>query len=165
LIRLAIADDAEAIHAMVLGIGHAQGEAHKIASTAEDIRRHGFGDDPAFEALIAEEGGRPVGLCLFFRSFSTWRGRPGAYVQDLYVDPALRGSGLGRRLLAATAAHVAARGGAYLRLSVDAANVAAQGFYRRAGLRHSAAEMIHQIDGEDFVRLAGEQPPTQEDER
>lgn len=155
-IRLATIEDAEAIHAMILGIGAVLGQAHKIAGTVADLRRWGFGPDPAFEALIAEEGGRPVGLCLYFRSFSTWRGRPGAYVQDLYVDPACRGGGWGRRLLAACAARTAEKGGAYIRLSVDAANIAAQGFYARAGFRHAADDLVHQIDGEDFRRLAGE---------
>lgn len=155
-IRLATVDDAAAIHAMILGIGAAQGQAHKIASTVEDIRRHGFGAQPAFQALIAEAGGRPVGLSLFFPSFSTWRGKPGAYVQDLFVDPSERGTGLGRRLLAQTTALVRARGGVYLRLSVDAENVAAQGFYARVGLRHRDDEMIHQIDGEAFAALGEE---------
>ncbi|PWR20093.1 GNAT family N-acetyltransferase [Zavarzinia compransoris] len=143
---------------MILGIGAALDQAGKIRGTVEDLRRYGFGADPAFEALIAEDGGRTVGLCLYFRSFSTWRGRPGAYVQDLYVDPACRGGGLGRRLLAACAARMAARGGTYIRLSVDAANGAAQGFYRRAGFRPAADDLIHQIDGEAFQRLAGEAP-------
>ena len=62
-------------------------ELHKMKSTtSEDIRRFGFGDDPAFETLIAEIDGRFAGCCLFFPSFSTWIGRPGVYVQDLYVD-------------------------------------------------------------------------------
>lgn len=156
IIRPATLGDAGAIHGMILGIGAVLGQAEKIRGTVEDLERYGFGPDPAFEALIAEAGGTPVGLCLYFRSFSTWRGRPGAYVQDLFVDPACRGTGLGRRLLAACAAAMAARGGAYIRLSVDAANEAAQGFYRRAGFRHAADDMIHQIDGEDFTRLAGE---------
>ncbi|RJF94673.1 GNAT family N-acetyltransferase [Oleomonas cavernae] len=157
IIRLATVDDVPAIHAMIVGIGAAQGEAHKITSTPDDIRRHGFGPRPAFEALIAQAGGRAVGLCLFFPSFSTWRGRPGAYVQDLFVDPGQRGTGLGRRLLARTAALVAARGGAYLRLSVQADNVAAQGFYARVGLHHSTAERIHQIDGAAFLALGAEE--------
>jgi GNAT superfamily N-acetyltransferase len=157
IIRLAVADDAAAIHAMIVGIGAAQGEAHKIASTPDDIRRHGFGPHAKFEALIAEVEGWAVGLCLFFPSFSTWRGRPGAYVQDLFVDPGQRGTGLGRRLLARTAGIVAARGGAYLRLSVEAGNVAAQGFYARVGLHHSTAERIHQIDGMAFLALGAEE--------
>ena len=156
-IRLAVAGDADAIHAMIVGIGAAQGEAHKITSTPDDIRRHGFGPNPMFEALIAQVEGRSVGLCLFFPSFSTWRGRPGAYVQDLFVDGSQRGTGLGRRLLARTAGIVAARGGAYLRLSVEAGNVAAQGFYARIGLHHSAAERIHQIDGAAFLSLGAEE--------
>lgn len=153
VIRLATLEDAPAIHAMIRGIAEAQGQADKVKSTVEDIRRFGFGPVPAFEALIALAGGRPVGLCLFFPSFSTWRGRPGAYVQDLFVDGSQRGAGLGRRLLARVAALVAARGGAYLRLSVDAGNVAAQGFYARVGLVHAHEDLIQQIDGAAFIAL------------
>ncbi len=85
----------------------------KVASRVEDIRDRGFGADPAFEALIAERDGAPVGLCLFFESFSTWDGRRGVYVQDIYVSEAARGLGLGRRLLAEAAAVSRARGGSY----------------------------------------------------
>lgn len=158
MIRPATIDDVATIHAMIRGIGETMGGAHKIRGGIDDLRRWGFGSDPAFEALIAEEGGRPVGLCLFFRSFSTWRGMPGAFVQDLYVDPACRGSGLGRELLADLARRIAGRGWGYIRLSVDAANVAAQGFYRKAGFSHKVEDLIHQIDGADFRRLAGEEP-------
>ena len=62
-------------------------ELHKVKSTPDDIRRFGFGEAPAFEALIAEIDGRFAGCCLFFASFSTWRGRPGVYVQDLLRRP------------------------------------------------------------------------------
>ena len=111
--------DAAAIHRALRGIAKSVGELHKMVSTADDLRHHGFGQSPAFETLIAEVDGEIAGLCLFFASFSTWQGRPGAYVQDLFVDERFRKLGVGSKLIRHTAALVRARGGRYLRLSVD----------------------------------------------
>jgi len=153
-VRLAGPADAAAVYALVVELAGARGVSHKVASSVEDIARDGFGADPAFEALLAELDGAPVGLCLFFGSYSTWRGRRGLYVQDLVVRECARGLGLGERLLAAAAALCAARGGCYLRLSVEAGNTAAQRFYRRAGLEHSAAEQIYLLEDAAFDALA-----------
>ena len=153
-IRRAVEADAGIIHALVVELAAAIGMSGKVASSIEDIREQGFGADPAFEALIAERDGAPVGLCLFFESFSTWDGRRGVYVQDIYVSEAARGLGLGRRLLAEAAAISRARGGSYLRLSVEAENHRAQAFYRRVGLAWSASERIYQVRGDDFAALA-----------
>lgn len=155
-IRAAVASDAEAIHAALLGIAEAVGGTGRVRSTVEDIRRHGFGADPAFEALVAETDGGIVGLCLFFRSFSTWRGTCGAYVQDLYVAPVLRGRGVGEALLRRLAATARARGWAYLRLSVDAENLGARAFYERLGMAWSRQEHIFTATGAAFEALAGD---------
>lgn len=154
-IRAATVSDAEAIHAALLGIAEAVGEAGRVRSTVDDIRRHGFGADPAFEALVAEAGGAVVGVCLFFRSFSTWTGRPGAYVQDLHVAPAMRGRGVGEALLKRLAASARGRGWAYVRLSVDVENLDAQTFYQRVGMTWSSKERIFTATGEAFEALAG----------
>jgi GNAT superfamily N-acetyltransferase len=153
-IRAAVAADADAIHAMLLAIAATTGEAEKIASTPDDLVRHGFGAAPAFRALIAEAAGRPVGLCLYFTTFSSWRGRLGLYVQDLYVDPSERGGGLGRRLLAAAATEGVRHGVTHLRLSVDAGNAAAEAFYRRVGFEAAGHERIQVLDGAAFAALA-----------
>ncbi len=153
-IRRASEADAGIIHALVVELATAIGRTGKVASRVEDIRDQGFGADPAFEALIAECDGAPVGLCLFFESFSSWDGRRGVYVQDIYVSEAARGRGLGRRLLSEAAAISRARGGSYLRLSVAAENDQAQAFYRRIGLSWSRDERIYQLRGDDFAALA-----------
>ena len=153
-IRRASEADAGTIHGLVVELAAAIGRTGKVASRVEDIRDQGFGADPAFEALIAERDGAAVGLCLFFESFSTWDGRRGVYVQDIYVSEAARGLGLGRRLLAEAAAISRARGGSYLRLSVEAENDKAQAFYRRIGLAWSRDERIYQARGGDFAALA-----------
>ena len=154
-IRLATADDAPLLHAGLMMIARHLGEEGQVKSTPDDLRRHGFGTEPAFTVLIAESGGEFAGMSLFFQSFSTWRGEKGAYIQDIVVDERFRGAGIGVALLRHTAAHVRAGGGTYLRLSVDAKNVSAQHFYERMGLARSEQERIHAAYGEAFDSLAG----------
>lgn len=153
-IRLAEAGDADMIHAGLLAMARAMGDEDKITSTASDIRRHGFGDTPAFEVLIAELDGTFAGLCLTFPSFSTWRGQPGLFVQDLYVDEAFRGRHIGEALLRAAARRGKAKGAGYLRLSVDIENRRAEAFYERLGITHSRNEHIHMIKGDAFDAFA-----------
>ena len=153
-IRPATVHDAPAIHDMVRAIASETRLDHKVSSTADDIAEHGFGPNPEFDVLIADDDGVPVGMCLFFRSFSTWRGSVGAYIQDLFVHPDHRGSGLAAMLLTATAEHVHRNGGTYMRLSVDADNVRGQRFYAKHGLRWSDDERIFQIAGDDFDAMA-----------
>ncbi len=153
-IRFATVDDVETIHRAMIGIATIMGEREKVVSTPDDIRRFGFGQDPAFEALVAEVDGHCAGVCVFFASFSTYRGEPGVYVQDLFVEPAMRGSGVGARLLQRLAAVTRERGGGYIRLSVDARNAGAQAFYTRLGIKKSAGEQIHAAYDGDFDALA-----------
>ncbi len=153
-IRLAVVDDAERILEGLLGIADTVGERHLVKSTVDDIRRYGFGAEPAFQALIAEAGETFAGMCLFFPIFSTWMGRPGVYVQDLYVDPRFRGRAIGEKLLQRTAALCRQEGGVYLRLSVDTGNAAAIRFYERSGIAHSPSEQTHKIVGDAFFALA-----------
>ncbi|OJF96270.1 GNAT family N-acetyltransferase [Pararhizobium antarcticum] len=155
-IRLAVAGDAETIHSGLMMIARHLGEEGRITATPADLLRHGFGHRPAFTALIAEIGSDFAGLSLYFPSFSTWRGKPGAYIQDIVVDERFRGAGIGVALLRATAGHVRQDGGCYLRLSVDAKNVAAQHFYERMGLEWSMHEHIHAVYGDAFDVLAGQ---------
>jgi ribosomal protein S18 acetylase RimI-like enzyme len=153
-IRLATATDADMIHTALLAMARAMGDEDKITSTVSDIRKHGFGDHPAFEVLIAELDGAFAGLCLTFPSFSTWRGQPGIFVQDLYVDEACRGRRIGEALLRAVARRGKARGAGYLRLSVDIENKKAEAFYERLGITHSRNEHIHMIKGDAFDAFA-----------
>lgn len=154
LIRPGTPGDIANIHAGLAGIAEAVGEAHKMTSTLDDLRRFGFGDNPAFSTLIAEAGAEFAGMCLYFPIFSSWMGRPGVYVQDLFVEKRFRGLRIGERLLRRVAAMSKAQGGVYLRLSVDIDNHAAQAFYERLGIEHSHGEQVHRIDGEAFFALA-----------
>ncbi len=153
-IRRAERRDAEAIYDLIVELARARDSMDKVMSSVTDIAGDGFGDDPAFEALMAEIGGAPVGLCLYFSSYSTWRGERGIYIQDLVVTRRARGLGVGARLLTAAAALGKARGCGYLRLSVEADNQRAQAFYTRHGLSHSEAEHIYLLDDTGFADLA-----------
>lgn len=155
-VRAATGADAARLHRALVDFARERGQEGRIASTPDDILRHGFGERPAFSSLIAEEGREFAGMCLFFDSFSTWRGVPGIYVQDIWVEPGFRGRGVGELLLARAAAITAAAGGRYLRLSVDAGNAGAIAFYERLGIAWSRDERIHSLTGEAFLRLAGE---------
>lgn len=153
-VRLGEAADAELIHEAIRIMGEGLGAADRISSTVEDFRRYGFGPYAAFTSLIAEVDGAFAGLALFFPIFSTWYGKPGVYVQDLYVDEAFRGNGIGEVLLRHVASWSMARGGVYLRLAVDRDNVAAQRFYERLGIGWIESDRDHGAYGEDFTRLA-----------
>lgn len=149
-IRPTTPEDAEAINGLLADLAMTLGAAESYRGTADDIRRHGFGDRPGFRSLIAVTDGEPVGLVLFFHTYSSWRGRLGVYVQDLHVVEDHRGSGLGRRLLAAAARQGHADGCTHLRLSVDPDNARAVAFYRRMGLKRKLDEAIHEASGSAF---------------
>jgi ribosomal protein S18 acetylase RimI-like enzyme len=158
-IRAATAADAPFLHAALLGIARTVDEVEKVRCSVADLVAYGFGPDPHFEAVIAEADGVPAGMCLFFRSFSTWFGRPGVYVQDLYVDEAFRSLGVGRKLLRRVAAISRDRGGVYMRLSVDTENFVAQDFYARLEIGLSDTEQVHAAYGEAFLNLAAADSP------
>ncbi|QPC85358.1 GNAT family N-acetyltransferase [Mesorhizobium sp. NBSH29] len=153
-IRVARREDAATIHQAIRDLAEAVGDSGKVLSSADDFRRHGFGASPAFGCLVAEKGKIFAGLCLHFPSFSTWFGKPGVYVQDLFIAPEFRGRGVGEKLLQRLAADTREAGGEYLRLSVHANNSAAQRFYERAGLSWSKDERIFAARGNSFRRLA-----------
>lgn len=153
-IRPATSGDVDDIFAALVGIADTVNERHLLKSSPDDLRTYGFGEAPAFEVLVAEVDGHFAGCCVFFPSYSTWIGRPGVYVQDLYVVGAYRGRRIGERLLRRLAAIVRRRGGRYIRLAVDTGNHGAQAFYARCGVRHRKDEQVHAARDEDFDRLA-----------
>src|SRR4051812_34130258 len=154
ILRPGTIDDVDTIHAALLRFGAHTGGHQQIPSPAEDFRRYGFGDKPAFSTLIAEIGGEFAGLCLHFPIFSTWMGRPGVYVQDLYVEDRFRGRKVGERLLRRVAAQCRKDGGVYLRLSVDTDNEGAKAFYERLGIAWSSYEQTQKIIGDAFFAFA-----------
>jgi GNAT superfamily N-acetyltransferase len=140
LIRLAESEDAEL-------------EQHALA-TADAFRRHLFGPDRAAEAAVAEVGGEPAGFALWFETFSTFRGQPGLYLEDIFVRPGYRGGGIGKALLATVARRAVERGCGRLEWSVLNWNDPAIGFYRSLGARPMDEWTVYRIDDEPLERLA-----------
>jgi len=141
-LRLATRDDADTVHRLLLALAAATAKAEDILSRPEDLRRYGFDREPGFECLLAFDGDEAVGLAVYFYEFSTWRGTPGVYVQDLYVSSSLRGGGLGRRLLDAVRERAQRWDSRYVKLAVHGENPAAVAFYRHMGFQPSAHEQV-----------------------
>ncbi|AZO01502.1 GNAT family N-acetyltransferase [Mesorhizobium sp. M9A.F.Ca.ET.002.03.1.2] len=154
IVRSGTIEDVDTIHTALLRLGDHIGAPEEIISTADDLRTYGFGEKPAFSTLIAEVDGEFAGLCLHFPIFSTWMGRPGVYVQDLYVEDRFRGRSIGERLLRRVARECRKDGGVYLRLSVDTDNETAKAFYERLGIAWSNYEQVQKIVGEAFFAFA-----------
>lgn len=105
--------------------------------------------------LLHNEAGKPAGMALYFYNYSTWRSRPGIYLEDLYVRPAERAKGYGKRLLQELAREVVAMGGARLEWSVLRWNEPSIQFYRGIGAKSQDEWLGMRVDGEALPRLAG----------
>lgn len=159
IIRNADSQDADAITAMLGRLAAEIGDGDKFLCDADAIRRYGFGETPLMQFLIAEGDGRHHGLVTFFPLFSTIRGKPGVYVQDLWVSEKARSQGLGDRLLGAVAARAAAQWrAAYLGLTVYEDNPRAVEFYRRLGFRGDQRDLPVVLGGAEFQKLKDRNP-------
>jgi GNAT superfamily N-acetyltransferase len=103
-IRFAAAEDVGLLLQLIRELAAYERAPDAVVATEDDLRRHGFGPDQRFEALLAFVDDKPAGFALFYPDFSTWRGQPGVYLEDLYVRDWARRLGLGRRLMARLAA-------------------------------------------------------------
>jgi GNAT superfamily N-acetyltransferase len=154
-IRPAGPDDAEALLALIRALAaFERAPPEALKARADDLRRHGLRPGGAFEALIAEDPqGTPLGFALFFANFSTWEGRPGIHLEDLFVVDAARGTGLGRRLVASVAAIAVARGAPRLDLAVLRWNPA-RALYERLGFAEMEEWRPYRLEGAALARLA-----------
>jgi ribosomal protein S18 acetylase RimI-like enzyme len=142
-------EDVPAIHALL--VENAENDHGELRGTEDSLRRYGFGPVPQFRAILACEGEDVVGLTLVFPEYSSWRGKVGIFVQDLYLRPQLRGRGLGRAILAETVRACSDWEPAFITLIVHHGNAAAQGFYAAQGftLRERADLLVLEGDGLD----------------
>ncbi len=127
-----------------------------VVATEADVERALFGERPCAEAVIARVGDEVVGFALFFQSFSTFVGRPGLYLEDLYVRPAHRGRGIGRGLLAHLARLAVERRCGRFEWSVLDWNELAISSYRRAGAVPMDEWTVYRLTGEPLRALAAE---------
>ena len=153
-IRFATAADAETIVGFVRGLAEYEREPDAVELTAAQLEAELESDEPPFECLIAEANGAAVGFALFFRNYSTWRGRLGLFLEDIFVPEQHRGLGVGRALMRRLAQIASERGWGRMEWSVLDWNTPAQDFYRKAGARPLTEWTTWRIDGEALKRLA-----------
>ncbi len=161
-LRPATPDDIPEILALVRDLAEYERSPGEAKATAEQMRRALFGD-PAkdgkeagiAECIMGEVDGKVQGLAVYFMNFSTWTGRPGIYLEDLFVRPAARGAGLGKALLARVAAVAVERGLPRIDWLVIDWNEAAIGFYKSLGAVALDKWTIHRLSGDALGRVAG----------
>ena len=154
MIRAAKAVDVSTILRFVRELAAFEREPDAVEATDASLHDALFGGRPAAEAVIAEDG-EPLGFALFFHNFSTWTGRRGLYLEDLYVTPAARGRGVGKALLRHLAGLAVDRGCARFEWSVLDWNADAIAFYRSVGAVGMDEWTVQRLSGEPLARLAG----------
>jgi GNAT superfamily N-acetyltransferase len=155
-IRPATRTDVGLILEFIRGLAEYERAPESAVATADDIIRDGFSSNPKFRVVIAEWNGQPAGFAFFFYHYSTWLGRPGIYLEDLFVRPEFRGRGIGKALLVHLA-QIAVRENCYgMRWQVLDWNTPSIEFYELLGAHHVKEWITMRIMGEDLVRLAEE---------
>jgi GNAT superfamily N-acetyltransferase len=138
---MATRKDLPSILRLLTELAESLGKADEMKASISELERYGFGAQPLFEAVVAFDGAVAVGLAVFFSEYSTWRGTPGVYIQDLYVTREYRGDGLGRELISAVRQRARSWGSSYVKLTVYDGNEQALDFYRRLGFELRADEL------------------------
>lgn len=155
-IRPAAACDLGLIVQFIRALAEYEKLAHEVRLDPDVVAGYLFGPEPKAEVLIGEIDGAPRGFALFFHNFSTFEGRPGLYLEDLFVEPEARGSGLGKALLAALARLASERGCARLEWAVLDWNIPAIEFYRSLGAKAMDGWTVNRVEGAALAALAGE---------
>ena len=154
LIRPARPADAATILRFIRDLAAFEREPDAVEATEEMLSEALFGAHPAAEAVIAEQDGQPLGFALFFHNFSTWTGWRGLYLEDLYVTPEARGSGVGKALLQHLAALAVERGCTRFEWSVLDWNEKAIAFYRSVGALPMEEWTVYRVTGDALAKLA-----------
>ena len=149
-------EDVPIIAQLIRGLARYEKLEHEVVMTEEQLTDSLFGERQYAETLIAEEDGRPVGFALFFHNYSTFLAQPGLYLEDLFVVPERRGSGVGRALLERLAQIAVDRGCGRLEWAVLDWNVDAIRFYERLGAHPNSDWTVYRLTGEPLQRLAGQ---------
>lgn len=153
-IRMGERADVATIAELIRALARYERLEDEVSMTPERLERTLFGPRPYAETLIAEDGGRAVGFALFFHNYSTFLAKPGIYLEDLYVDEAQRGKGVGRALLTKLAAIAVERDCGRLEWAVLDWNKDAIGFYERLGARPNSDWTVYRLTGDALSSLA-----------
>lgn len=154
-IRFATPDDCALLLRLIRALAVFERAPDAVVATETDLLRYGFGAERQFEAILAFLDGEPVGFAAFHSRFSTWLGRPGLFLEDLFVIEEARGHGVGRRLMARLAAIAIERGWGRVDFQVLDWNPA-RGFYEQLGLAQVGEWLRYGGDEAALRRLAGE---------
>jgi len=153
-IRSAVASDAATILSFIRELAEYERLAHEVVATEDAIASTLFGEAPTAEVLIATLDGAPVGFALFFRSYSTFLGKAGLYLEDLFVQPAARKRGVGLALMRRMAQICVQRGYGRLEWSVLDWNAPALRFYESLGAKPQSEWTVQRLTGDALTRLA-----------
>ncbi len=153
-IKFATEDDVALILSLIKGIAEYEKLLHEVVATEEVLRNSLFGKQKFAEVLIAYYKGEPAGFALFFHNFSTFIGRPGIYLEDLFVKPELRGKGIGEILLSYLGKLAIERKCGRIEWSVLDWNEPAIKFYKNLGARAMDEWTVFRVAGESMQKLA-----------
>ena len=156
VIAPAVAEDTPLIMEFIRELATYEKLADQVTADETDLRTTLFGPCPAAEVLIARVAGEPAGFALYFPNYSTFLGRPGLYLEDLYVRPEHRGRGVGGALLRRLARLASERGCGRFEWAVLDWNETAINVYRRLGARPQSEWTVWRVDGDALDELAGE---------
>lgn len=154
-IRPATRADVGQILAFIRALAVYEREPDAVEATEEGLLEHGFGENPYYTCLIAEQDGTPAGFALFFYDYSTWLGKPGLYLEDLFVLPEFRGLGIGKALLQRLASIALEKGCARMKWEVLDWNTPAIDFYQAMGAEFLDTWRNVRLSGDALRRLAG----------
>jgi GNAT superfamily N-acetyltransferase len=146
--------DVPTLRALITALAEYEKLAHRMTATEESLRRDLFGARPYAEALIGQVDGEPVGYALFFHTYSTFMGRPGLYLEDVFVKPAARGRGVGKALLRAVARIARDRQCGRLEWSVLNWNAPSIAFYDSLGATPMREWTAYRMDEATIAKLA-----------
>ena len=154
-IRIATPDDVPDILRLIRELAIYEKEPDVVVTTEDDLRRWVFGEDAVASVLLAEHEGRAVGMALWFRTYSTWTGQQGIHLEDLFVEPESRGTGLGKALLVSLARIAVDRGYPRVEWAVLDWNTPSIEFYEALGARRQSEWHVYRLTGESLAQLGG----------
>lgn len=153
-VRKAVSQDSSSILSFIRELAEFERAPGAVSVTEEDLRRDGFTANPKFQVIVAEWNGEPAGMAFFFYNYSTWKGRPGIYLEDLFVRPQFRRKGIGKALLVYLARIALAENCHGLQWEVLDWNASAIYFYKLLGGEFREHWRTMQITGKEIQHLA-----------